>query len=670
MVSEDPKNKEQDKKNFYIDTSALMLNPLSIFQLASCPIPKSLITNPDTKFSKIVDESASEIISGSPNNIYISPLVEWELNNIKDNDKKSGLSRQAAKTAIDVLANIRVYGAKKNEYLTREGIKLDNGSIIKIVDYDENKFIKDNKHLYEPNRDDRILYNYISHIKNEIEESHKNKKELHKNKNFEIVTEDINFMSKIIDTIGKENLDVKCNFLISERTQTANASKKYNGILPIKIQVPLSEYKQIVSNKKVSYTLEEIAKLSNKDKSLFSEMLPNGFIEVIPNEEELSGLPDNYYLKKKGNSLVNLYNYSNFLSEMKNNSFMLSNKDLKKVDIMDLTPKNKGIIYRILNDSNLDGGVKKQLRKKLKRNLNKESLNNILARIKENSDVTTDELVTMLKEDMQKPEKDRMLSRDEVLSKPMHYSLFPIYEQRAYVELLSDPEIELVTFTGPQGTGKTLFALYQGLLEVKKGLRDKIVYMRPLTPTGEDIGALPGDINKKTAPAMQSCYDALAKIYMIDEKKEFFELNPEIKPENTQKALEKLVNELTRNNILETEIISYIQGRTISNAYYIIDEAQIFSRAQLKLLVGRAGEGTKLIVIGDFDQLSATNASTLKKYEITVDNSGLSHLIESMMKRKNNYFIEHKINRDLYGHVSINYPFTKRSKVSELAQHF
>ncbi len=699
MVSEDTLKKE-NTKNFYVDTSALMLNPLSIFQLASCPIPPELLANSKSRLSKIVEELSPEIPKGNPNNIYISPIVEWELNNIKDNDKKSGLSRQAARTALDVLATIRVYGAKKNEYMTRDGITLENGSVLKVLDYNEQDFKRDNIHLYEPNRDDRILYNYKTHIKvnhpkgietdsikqnffgkiiskikglykNHTERQYSNEiKKKTANKTFEIVTEDTNFNSKIIDTIGKERLNINCNFLVSERTQTPDASKKYTGVALSNVAVPLSEYKNIIQPKKVSYTLEEMTSLTRLDKQALSEILPNQFIQVVPDLEELSGIPENHYLRKVGNSFVNLHNYFKFVSDMENNASLISGKNAKIEDITDLTLSNSGIIYRLINDSNLEASDKKQLRKKLKRSLNQRALNDLLHRVKEHSNITSGELSEMLQEEKKKPEKETPLSRDQILYKPMHPFVLPAKEQRAYMELISDPEIGLVSFTAPQGAGKTLFALYQGLLEVKQGLRDKIVYMRPLTSTGEDIGFLPGDVGKKTAPAMQSCYDALSKIFMISEKRSFYDMYPNMKPEDSEKATNKIVSELQRNNILKTEIITFIQGQTISNAYFIIDEAQIFSRAQLKLLAGRAGEGTKLVIVGDFDQLTATNSDVLRKYAITVENSGLSHLIEAMMKRKNNYFEEHKINRDLYGHVSINYPFTRRSAVSELAQHF
>ena len=165
-------------------------------------------------------------------------------------------------------------------------------------------------------------------------------------------------------------------------------------------------------------------------------------------------------------------------------------------------------------------------------------------------------------------------------------------EQRLALELLLDPDIMLVTLVGQAGTGKTLLALACGLQSVIKHKKyEKILVSRPIVPLGKDIGFLPGDKDEKLFNWMQPIFDNLDYL-MHTEKK------------NAQ-SVRKSVDELVKNDLLELEALTYIRGRSIPRQYMIIDEAQNLTPHEVKTIVSRAGEATKIVLTGDPYQIDS-----------------------------------------------------------------
>jgi PhoH-like ATPase len=160
-------------------------------------------------------------------------------------------------------------------------------------------------------------------------------------------------------------------------------------------------------------------------------------------------------------------------------------------------------------------------------------------------------------------------------------------EQRMAIELLLDPSVQLVTLVGQAGTGKTLMAIAAGLEATLRAKQyEKILVSRPVIPMGKDLGYLPGDKDQKLTHWMQPIFDNLTYL-MADGK-------------NTsgEKASEK-VEELLKNGQVDLEALTYIRGRSISNQYIIVDEAQNLTPHEIKTIVSRSGEGTKMILTGD-----------------------------------------------------------------------
>ncbi|MDY7989251.1 PhoH family protein [Paenibacillus polymyxa] len=158
-------------------------------------------------------------------------------------------------------------------------------------------------------------------------------------------------------------------------------------------------------------------------------------------------------------------------------------------------------------------------------------------------------------------------------------------QQRMALELLLNDDIPLVTITGKAGTGKTLLALAAGLLKVEDEHRfKKLLIARPVVPMGKDIGYLPGEKDEKLRPWMQPIYDNLE--YLFDAKK--------------SGDIDKILMGL---GSIQVEALTYIRGRSIPGQFIIVDEAQNLSRHEIKTIVSRVGEGSKIILMGDPEQI-------------------------------------------------------------------
>ena len=188
-------------------------------------------------------------------------------------------------------------------------------------------------------------------------------------------------------------------------------------------------------------------------------------------------------------------------------------------------------------------------------------------------------------------------------------------EQTYALELLMDPSISLVTLVGKAGSGKTLCAIAAGLEQTlddhpmsnQRSIYTRLIVSRPVEPLGKDIGFLPGTMEEKMEPWLKPIQDNL-KFLMVDDS--------------------VTLQEYMDMGKIEVEALTYIRGRSIANAFIIIDEAQNLTKHELKTIVTRVGEGTKLILTGDVEQIDniyideRTNGLTyavekMKEHEIT-----------------------------------------------------
>jgi len=185
-------------------------------------------------------------------------------------------------------------------------------------------------------------------------------------------------------------------------------------------------------------------------------------------------------------------------------------------------------------------------------------------------------------------------------------------EQKCGLDLLLNDDIPLVSLIGRAGSGKTLMAILAGLeqvLGVEKGRYDRIIISRPIQTLGKDIGYLPGTLEEKMAPWMKPIFDNMQFIMGTDKT-----------------MLEMYMN----RGVIEIEALAYIRGRSISNSFVIIDEAQNLTAHEVKTIITRIGENTKLVLTGDIEQIDNiyTNETS----------NGLTYAIE---KLKNSHLTGH-----------------------------
>lgn len=203
-------------------------------------------------------------------------------------------------------------------------------------------------------------------------------------------------------------------------------------------------------------------------------------------------------------------------------------------------------------------------------------------------------------------------------------------EQRMALQLLLDPEIPIVSLIGQAGSGKTLLAMAAALHQtVSAGLYDRILVSRPIIPMGKDLGYLPGDKDEKLALWMQPIYDNLDFLLQKDRK-------------DSHQQTQRQIEAMKQSGKLELEALTYIRGRTIPRQFVVVDEAQNLTPHEVKTIVSRCGEGTKIVLTGDPTQIDSPY--------LDVSSNGLTFLVERFKELP------------LHGHITL-----QKSERSELA---
>ncbi|MEL7088969.1 MAG: PhoH family protein, partial [Planctomycetota bacterium] len=187
-------------------------------------------------------------------------------------------------------------------------------------------------------------------------------------------------------------------------------------------------------------------------------------------------------------------------------------------------------------------------------------------------------------------------------------------QQTMALDLLLDDDIKLITLLGTAGTGKTLLALAAGMAKVFGETRyDKLLVARPIMPMGRDIGYLPGDKDEKLSAWMQPIFDNLE--YLMSTRGVGHQ-QPDSKP------IEQRIKQFMSTGQLVLEPLTYIRGRSIPMQFMIVDEAQNLTPHEVKTIVSRVGEGTKIILTGDVAQID-------NPY-LDASSNGMSYLIERL----------------------------------------
>ena len=218
------------------------------------------------------------------------------------------------------------------------------------------------------------------------------------------------------------------------------------------------------------------------------------------------------------------------------------------------------------------------------------------------------------------------------VDKPTAYGIKPRNAEQSFaLHMLMDNRIQLVSLSGKAGTGKTLLAL-AAALELRSEYR-QIFLARPIVPlSNRDLGFLPGDIQSKLDPYMQPLFDNLSVI-----RHQF--------KSNDKRSIK--INELLEQNKLLITPLTYIRGRSLQKAFFIVDEAQNLTPHEVKTVITRAGEGTKVIFTGDIHQIDHPY--------LDKRSNGLTYLISRMK------------GQDVFAHITLEKG--ERSELAELASN-
>jgi PhoH-like ATPase len=204
-------------------------------------------------------------------------------------------------------------------------------------------------------------------------------------------------------------------------------------------------------------------------------------------------------------------------------------------------------------------------------------------------------------------------------------------EQTFSLDMLMNPNVQLIALTGRAGTGKTLLALAAALHQRKQF--QQILLARPIVPlANRDLGFLPGDVKEKISPYMQPLFDNLSVI--------------KYKFKSNSSEYQK-IDELQKEEQLVITPLAYIRGRSLSNIFFIIDEAQNLTPHEVKTIITRAGEGTKMVFTGDIEQIDSPY--------LDAKSNGLTYLTDKMK------------GQDLFAHVNL--VKGERSYLAELASN-
>ncbi len=204
---------------------------------------------------------------------------------------------------------------------------------------------------------------------------------------------------------------------------------------------------------------------------------------------------------------------------------------------------------------------------------------------------------------------------------PVHGPRKPVYgimarnmQQTMAFDLLLNDDVKLLTLLGTAGTGKTLLAIAAGMSRVFKDQRfDKLLVARPIMPMGRDIGYLPGDKDEKLSAWMQPIFDNLT--YLLSTR------GAEVQHAES-KPTEARIKQMIDSGQLVLEPLTYIRGRSIPHQFIIIDEAQNLTPHEVKTIVSRVGEGTKIVLTGDIAQID-------NPY-LDASSNGLSYIVEKL----------------------------------------
>jgi len=203
------------------------------------------------------------------------------------------------------------------------------------------------------------------------------------------------------------------------------------------------------------------------------------------------------------------------------------------------------------------------------------------------------------------PETNNLIQIKPYLRKKKEVNLIPRnLSQESYLELLKNPRKYIVFAIGPAGTGKTMLAVQMAIKQLKEGNTSKIIITRPAVSVDEDHGFLPGTLNQKMEPWTRPIMDVFEEYYHPRE-----------------------IAEMLDDGIIEISPLAYMRGRTFKNAFIIADEMQNATPSQMKMLLTRLGDNSRMVVTGDLNQADRPRENGLLEFCTLFEEGGDQRMI-------------------------------------------
>jgi len=413
--------------------------------------------------------------------------------------------------------------------------------------------------------------------------------------------------------------------------------KENDVVVPISVLEELDQFKK--GNETINFHAREFVRSLD---SLSGDKLFNGGVKIGPDSGKImlkldqgfhDDLVDNFSSHKHDHRLLNIaYHLS---KDKPDTQIVLVTKDVnlrmkaKAVGLpaQDYTSDHVRDINTLYAGKRIQENVSSDIIDKMYQEASEVDINEIDL----NQSMIANEYIVM-----RNGRKSALAKFDSVMQRVYRVDKYPAYgisprnaEQTFAINALTDPNIHLVSISGKAGTGKTLLAL-AAALEKRRDYR-QILVGRPIVPlSNKDMGYLPGDISAKLDPYMQPLHDNLSVI-----QNQFSE----------QDSRHQKIREMLEDEKLVISPLSYIRGRSLVKIFFIVDEAQNLTPHEVKTIITRAGEGTKVVFTGDVFQIDHPYLDSLS--------NGLSYLIEKMQGQK------------LYAHITLEKG--ERSELADLA---
>ena len=413
-------------------------------------------------------------------------------------------------------------------------------------------------------------------------------------------------------------------------------------LLPVSILDALEPLRQDLGEKGrvanlISKILDECRQLGNLVEGV---SLPNGGkLRIELADPETEAIPFSFNSRNPSNRILAV---AWLLSRENKDVVFVSRDENLRTKANALNVPTISYQGRMRDDSNLYSGIHHcEVSKKKLRNLNQQSfisIEEVRSELDENIKFFPNQ--GLLLNNPEVPEEDVLAiynqSKNKFLTVSKEQGVWGIrprnLEQRLALALLVDPNISIVTLSGKAGTGKTLLALAVGLQQMMvDNIYSRMLVSRPIFPMGRDLGFLPGDTQEKLSPWMQPIFDNLELLINNTSEK--------------KSSKRDSYQELMERGMLVVEPLTYIRGRSIPNQHMIVDEAQNLTPHEMKTIVSRAGDGTKIVLTGDPNQIDNT--------DVNLSSNGLSTLVERFKGSQ------------LAGHVR--FTSVERSALAELA---